>query len=138
MSCSHYAHYSAEYQVSYNSKKCDKCVYHNVYCNADGSELSDWSQLNHKQEKIHSALAEAKSVKNKTYFCIYHLKKQKELLDHHEDKIIHHSLKLLKELKHVKIKETAVLAVDSDFSNSSINVFNFLKSDLTSVEWSSF
>ena len=52
--------------------------------------------------------------------------------------MIYHSLKLLKELKHVETKETAALAVDSDLSNSSINVFDFSKSDLTSIEWLSF
>ena len=52
--------------------------------------------------------------------------------------MICYDLKSLKELKHVKITETTALAVDQDSSNSSINVFNFLESDLTSVKWSSF
>ena len=52
--------------------------------------------------------------------------------------MIHCGLKLLKELKYVEIKETAALAFDQGSFDSSINVFDFLKSDLTSVKWLSF
>ena len=88
ISCSHCVWCSVKYWVSHDLKKCDKCVHHDVCCNVDDSELSDWSWLDHEQEKIHSALAEIKSVKDEACFHIHHLKKQKELLDHHEDEMI--------------------------------------------------
>ena len=44
--------------------------------------------------------------------------------------MIYHDLKLLKKLKHVKITETTKY----NASISSTNVFNFLKSELTSVK----
>ena len=48
--------------------------------------------------------------------------------------MIQHGLKSLKELKCVKAEETAALAVAQSLSDSSTDVFNFLKSELTSVE----
>ena len=138
MSCSHCAQHSIKCQVSYDSKKCDECVYHDMCYNISDSEMFNWSWLNYKQKKIHSALAEAKSVKNKTHSHIHHLKKQKKLLDHHENEIIYHDLKLLKELKHVKIEETTASTVNQDSSNSSTDIFNFFESGLTSVKWLSF
>ena len=138
MPCSHYVWYSVKCWVSHDSKKCDKCVCCDVCCNADSSKLFNWSQLNHEQEKICSALAEAKSVKNKTHFWICCLKKQKELLDCCEGEMIWCDLKLLKELKCVEAKETATLAIAQSFTDSSTDVFNFSESELTSAKWSSF
>ena len=138
MSCSYYIWYSVKCWVSYNSKKCDKCVCYNVCYNVSDSKLSNWSQLNCEQEKIHSALAETKSIKNKICFYIYYLKKQKELLNCCKDEMIYHDLKLLKELKCIKTEETVASVINQDYSDSSTDVFNFLESDLTSVKWLSF
>ena len=102
MSCSHCAWCSVECWVSCDLKKCDECVCCDVCCDTGGSELSDWSWLDHEQEKICSALAETKSVKDKTHSYICCLKKQKELLDCCEGEMIWHDLKLLKELKCVE------------------------------------
>ena len=119
-------------------KKCDECVCCGVHCDADGLKLFNWSWLNCKQEKICFTLAEAKSVKNETCFCICHLKKQKELLDHHEDEMIQCGLKSLKELKCVKTEEAVTLAVAQSLTDSSTDVFNFSESELASVKWSPF
>ena len=136
MSCSHCVQCSVECQVSCDSEKCGECVCCDVHCNTGGLKLFNWSQLNCEQEKICSTLAEAKSVKDKAHSHIHHLKKQKELLDHCEDEMIQCGLKSLKELKHVKVKETAALAVAQSLSDSSTDVFDFLEPELTSVKWS--
>ena len=41
MSCSHCIQHSVEYQVFQDSKKCSKCVCHDMCCDADDSELSN-------------------------------------------------------------------------------------------------
>ena len=134
MSCSHYIWCSVKCWVSHDFEKYDECVHHNVCCNTGGLKLFNWSQLDCEQEKLCFTLAEAKSTKDETHSCIHHLKKQKELLDCHEDKMIWHGLKLLKELKYVKTEETAALVIDQSFSDSSTDVFNFSESELTSVK----
>ena len=103
-------------------------------CNASGSELSNWSQLDHEQDKICSALAEAKSAKDKAHSHICHLKKQKELLDCCEGEMIQHSLELLEELKHVEAEETAALVIAQGPSGSSTDIFDFSEPRLASAE----
>ena len=136
MPCSHCAWRSVECQVSCDSEKCGECVHHGVCCDTGDPKLSNWSWLDCEQDKIHSALAEAKSVKDEVCSHIHHLKKQKELLDCCEGEMIQHGLKSLEELKCVKVKETAALAIAQGLSDSSTDVFNFSEPGLASAEWS--
>ena len=75
MPCSHCAWCSVECQVSCDSEKCDKCICCDVHCDTSDLKLFNWSWLNCEQEKIHSALAEAKSVKDEACSHICCLKK---------------------------------------------------------------